>query len=147
MFCDYFRCRVGRVEGLVVDRSRNDGVIGGMWRKRGEKEKVCQFLTQPMWEISHLTGCMKCVYVGKYLLLFWHHFDRHLCIVLLIVVTKNVLKSFCNMEQISHLKMYEIIKNIEREIERDLRWDSESLAMCEEENEFKERITKRVLDF
>jgi hypothetical protein len=47
MFCDHFHCGVGRVEGVVVDRSRNDGVIG-MWRKRGEKEKMCQFLTQPM---------------------------------------------------------------------------------------------------
>jgi hypothetical protein len=46
MFCDHFHCGVGRVEGAVVDRSRNDGGMGGMRRKRGEKEKVCQFLTQ-----------------------------------------------------------------------------------------------------
>jgi hypothetical protein len=40
MFCDYFHCGVGRVEGVVVDRSRNDGVMGGMWRKRGKGESV-----------------------------------------------------------------------------------------------------------
>jgi hypothetical protein len=62
MFCDHFPCGVGRVERAVVDRSRNDGGIGGMWRKRGEKEKVCPFLTQQMWQISHLTGCMKCIF-------------------------------------------------------------------------------------
>jgi hypothetical protein len=48
MLCDHFDCGVGRVEEIVFDRSRNDEVMGGMWRKRGEKEKVCQFLTQQM---------------------------------------------------------------------------------------------------
>jgi hypothetical protein len=61
MFCDHFHCGVGRVEGVSVEWSRNDGVMGGMWRKRGEKEKVCEFLTQPMLQISHLTECMKCI--------------------------------------------------------------------------------------
>ncbi len=35
---------------VVVDRSRNDGGMGGMWRERGEKEKECRFLTQQMWQ-------------------------------------------------------------------------------------------------
>jgi hypothetical protein len=40
MFCDHFHCGVGRVERVVVDRSRNDGVMGGMWRKRGKGESI-----------------------------------------------------------------------------------------------------------
>jgi hypothetical protein len=44
MFCDHFPFGDGRIEG--VDRSRNDKLMGVMWRKRGEKEKVCQFLSQ-----------------------------------------------------------------------------------------------------
>jgi hypothetical protein len=41
MFFVLFSCRVGSVEGVVVDKSRND-------RVRGEKEKMCGFLTQRM---------------------------------------------------------------------------------------------------
>jgi hypothetical protein len=35
MLCDHFRCGVGRVEGVAVDRSRNDGGMG----RDGEKKR------------------------------------------------------------------------------------------------------------
>lgn len=47
---------------------------------------------------------------------FWNHFDRHLYTLLLLGGTKNVLKIFWKMGQISHWKMYEINESIEREI-------------------------------
>jgi hypothetical protein len=34
----------GRVEGVVVDRTGNDRMMEVMWRKRGEKEEVREFL-------------------------------------------------------------------------------------------------------
>ncbi len=40
MFCDPFHCGVGRVEELVVDWSRNDVGMGGMWRN-GESVSIC----------------------------------------------------------------------------------------------------------
>jgi hypothetical protein len=43
MFCDHFHCGVGRVEGVAVDRIRNDGGMGGMWRKKGERRKCVNF--------------------------------------------------------------------------------------------------------
>jgi hypothetical protein len=47
MFCDHFPCGVGRVEGVVVDRSRNDG---GMWRDAEKKRRKGESVS-----ISHPT--------------------------------------------------------------------------------------------
>jgi hypothetical protein len=38
----FFHCGV---EGAVVDRSRNDGVMGGMWSKEEKRRKSVNFST------------------------------------------------------------------------------------------------------
>jgi hypothetical protein len=40
MLCVHLSCGDGSIEGVVVDMSRNDRLMGVMWRKRGGKEKA-----------------------------------------------------------------------------------------------------------
>ncbi len=127
MFCDHFHCGVGRVEGVVVDRSRMEG-WEGCWEKE-EKRRKCVNISPNRFDKYLTSQDVWNVYVRKIFAFSWYYFDRHLCILLLVMGTQNVLRNFCNMEQMSHWKMYEIIKNIERDIEIDLIWDSESLTM------------------
>ncbi len=123
-FFSYFREYVWcSLSLLKMEESRELWLIGPemieWWRWCGESEekkrKYVNFLPKRIWQISHITGCLKW-FLLENICFFWIQFDRHLCIVLLIMEKKNVLRSFCSLGQISYWRMYEIIKNIEKEI-------------------------------
>ena len=60
-------------------------------------------------QISHLTEC-KNLNFGN--MVFWFHFYRHLCMLLLFLATKKQLKCFWSMGQIRLWKMYAFYKGV-----------------------------------